>query len=665
MKKATSILFVLFFILSSAACSGTPEPEAIPIEVVVENPTTAPVEGQAPSGETQPTENPTQLPREGLTPGWYTYTNANVVRDLAIYNGVIHAATLGGMVTWRLDSGYSMRYSTEDGMLNISANAITYCEIPQARVLVGTLTGISEYDPNTGLWEKKLVFPPESRVDASKIERLYCDQENNRLLIGYKGLGVLDLASGEFAQYTMNEGLLWDSVADMAVDGGDIWVANGYKGIAKIANGQVTTFSAANGMPDERASALAFADDGTLWVGASNGLLSYNAGQWQYFSTDTPARLYSISELEISPDGKIWVATSPMGAGRLCQFDPASASCVQDYQEKEEQGIQALTLTESGAPVFATSKGVYLFENETARAFKTDDQLASNYVDSFASTADGMLLVGTDAGIHLLDPADPGQEWTTFRQSETPGLGGGWAKAIAAGADGSIWVAITNGSASLFRAGTWTSFSDIYSYDAVAVDTESRAWFGDDSKGVVVLNPDGSKAFALTTAEGLPGNNVQAIVVDLSGRVWLGTDQGLAVYEGGTLTTVFGKDSGDLPNKYIRALSVDSSGDLFIGMFTGVARYDGNAVEVLFDLTSSSYSDARLTTLTVDTAGNVWAGTDKGLLSSEGGSWKMLTTKEGLLTNYVSALHVDSLGAVWVGGGGSNFDGGGMLQIVP
>jgi hypothetical protein len=43
----------------------------------------------------------------------------------------------------------------------------------------------------------------------------------------------------------------------------------------------------------------------------------------------------------------------------------------------------------------------------------------------------------------------------------------------------------------------------------------------------------------------------------------------------------------------------------------------------------------------------------------------MLTTKDGLLTNYISALLVDPFGAAWVGGGGSNYDGGGMLQIVP
>jgi ligand-binding sensor domain-containing protein len=89
-------------------------------------------------------------------------------------------------------------------------------------------------------------------------------------------------------------------------------------------------------------------------------------------------------------------------------------------------------------------------------------------------------------------------------------------------------------------------------------------------------------------------------------------------------------------------------------------------VEVLVDFTQAGFSEARLTTLAVVPNGRIWVGTDKGLLYSDNWvDWTMLTTQDGLLTNYISALHVDQYGAAWIGGGGSNFDGGGILQIVP
>ena len=144
---------------------------------------------------------------------------------------------------------------------------------------------------------------------------MYCDQANQRLLIGYYGLGVYDLQTGAFERYTQDQGLLWNTISDIAVDGKDIWVASGYKGIAKISDGKVTAYSAAEGIPDEQANALALAPDGTLWIGASGGLISYRNGQWVYYDADSPANLQDIRELEIGADGKIMGGDLSLGRG--------------------------------------------------------------------------------------------------------------------------------------------------------------------------------------------------------------------------------------------------------------------------------------------------------------------------------------------------------------
>lgn len=669
MKKLIPLTLVFVLILSSLACNfgSKPTPQAAP----------TPVETDACcTNEPQtPPEQPTQPPAapsspaapqaSGLEPGWYAFTNANVARDVVVYKGVIHAATLGGLVTWRLDSGYAMRYTPLNGMGHVSANAIAYCEIPEPRILVGTLSGISVYDPNTGLWEKKLTFPAESRVDVSRIERLYCDQKNNRLLIGYSGLGVLDLKTGAFQRYAKDQGLLWDSVTDITVNGSDIWFASGYKGITQISGGKVKTYSAADGMPDERAQSLAFAKDGTLWVGASSGLQSFKGGKWTLYGKDTPAKLSDINELEIAADGKIWAATAPLGAGRLCQFNPQGGACDLEINDPDKQAILGLALDESGNPVYATSAGVSLVQNGQVKAFKTEDTLASNFVDSFATAPDGNLWVGTDGGIHIIDPANPSGTWQIFKKSTTQGLGGSWAAGIAFAPDGSAWVGVVNGYASHYKNGVWTNFPDIHSHESVTVDAEGRAWFGHPRKGIVVLNPDESVALTLTAAEGLPSDEVHALLTDSSGRVWIGTGKGLAKYENDALEVVFGPEDKTLPNAYIRALALDSGGALLIGTFTGVARYDGRETLTLLDLLKDGFSKNRLLTLEVGPNDQIWVGTDRGLLMQEGNTWKLFTTADGLLTNGISALHVDQHGAVWVGGGGSNFDGGGMLQMVP
>ena len=644
-----------------APATEMPEAETPPEEESSADEQTTPAEA-----DTAEEEQPAPMPVSSLASGWYTYTNRDMVRDLLVYQGNIYAATLGGMTVSNLTTGEFSAYTPLDGMKHVSAFSIAICDIPETRMIVGTSIGLSIFDPASGSWEARELVPEDSKVQGSQVSRLVCDQANNRLLIGYAGLGVLDLGTGDFQRYTTDNGLLWNEVTDILVQGKDIWVANGYQGIARIANGVVTTYTTDNGMPDKYAYSLAAGPDGTLWVGAAGGLLSFKGGQWQQFGGSTEAKITDLHELEVTPDGKVWAASAPLGGGRLCLFDPQSAACTAVITDSMSQPILALALDESGKPVYGTNKGIYWVDGEMVSAYIAGDQLASNFADTFTLAPDGMLWVGTDAGIQVLDPADPAQPWTTYARSTTEGLGGSWGADLAVSPDGVVWAAITNGTASRFENGSWTTFEELSSYDAVTVDAEGRAWFGDDYKGIVVLNPDGTTAMTFTTAEGLPSDSVYALLTDPSGTVWIGTANGLAKYANGSLSTVFGSDDTRLPNRYIRALALNPDGKLVIGTFTGVSLYaDGGEPQTIIDFLKDGYTSARLTSVAAAPGGRLWVGTDNGLLYSDDlGTWTMLTTQDGLMTNYINDLLVDSFGALWVGGG-SNFGGGGILHIVP
>ena len=449
------------------------------------------------------------------------------MRDLVVQDGVAYAATLGGLAAWNLSDGYAMNYTPLQGLGHVNNYAITACEIDgEQQIVIGTLQGISLFDPFYGMWDTTPLTPEDSLVDKSQIDRLYCDQENGRLLIGYSGLGVLDLASGDFVRFNKDNGLSWNQVFDIAVNGSDIWVASGYNGLSQISDGQVTIHNVASGMPDERAYSLAVAPDGTLWVGGSTGLMKFSNGAWTFYDV-----LADINEIELAEDGTLWLAQASMGGGSLCQFDPQTEACITDYPEPNSQPILALALDEYGQPVYGTDKGVYLVDESGEMAISSFineyDMLLNNTVSSLATAPDGMLWLGTQAGIQVLDPAFPDMLWTTYQKADTPGMGGNWGVSTAFSPDGTAWLAMTNGSASRFRDGVWDSFPDIASYESVAVDAEGRAWFGDEGKGIVVLNPDGSTAMKLTTAEGLPSDRVMALLAD-GDTMWIALDSGLA-----------------------------------------------------------------------------------------------------------------------------------------
>lgn len=610
-------------------------------------------------------------PTSTLRPGWYPYTNPNDARDVLLYDGVVYAATLGGVVIWEvspaLEEGFPTVFTPLDGLSHVSAHALTVCDVPVAggglatRIVAGTQLGLNFYDPMTGVWDDTPITPPEAGLETSKVDRLTCDATNKRLLIGYSGLGVLDLETGAWTRFTDKEGLSWNGISDIAVSGSDIWVASGYNGISKISGNQVTVYNEANGLPNQRANALAVGPDGTLWVGTSGGLAQFKNNQWQFYASKDVSGLSDIRRLVFASDGTLWVGTSSIGGGNLCRFDPGSGTCAALHRDTE--GIYGLALHPyNESPVYVNNTGLHALVGEQQVDFNVEGNLpATNFVDSFALAPDGMLWVGTDGGIHTLNPAAPDLSWETFTREDGVGGSSSWASGIAIAPDGTVWAAIINGDASRYRDGQWTTVEGLRSYDHVAVDAQGRAWFGDDSKGIIVLNADGSKAMDLTKAQGLPSDSVQALLAD-GDTMWIALDMGLAKYASGKAELVL--DKATLPHPYLRTLALEPSGALLIGGSLSIVRYDGANAEVLYNFQKEGFGDW-LNLLAVDLNGRIYAGTQNGLFSSDDGkAWTRLTTADGLLSNYIAALCVDQFGAVWIGSGSSNA-GGGLLHIVP
>ena len=80
----------------------------------------------------------------------------------------------------------------------------------------------------------------------------------------------------------------------------------------------------------------------------------------------------------------------------------------------------------------------------------------------------------------------------------------------------------------------------------------------------------------LSVDEGLPQENVTAVLQDRQGFVWLGTQAGLARYDGYRFVVHRSdpSDPGSLADNYVTALVEDPQGRLFVGTRGGLHRYD-------------------------------------------------------------------------------------------
>jgi hypothetical protein len=75
-----------------------------------------------------------------------------------------------------------------------------------------------------------------------------------------------------------------------------------------------------------------------------------------------------------------------------------------------------------------------------------------------------------------------------------------------------------------------------------------------------------------TMSEGLPSNVVNAIVQSRSGFLWVGTDAGLARFNGRRFNRVNLRGSISTPQGVVRALALSPDSDLWVGTDAGIIR---------------------------------------------------------------------------------------------
>ena len=126
-----------------------------------------------------------------------------------------------------------------------------------------------------------------------------------------------------------------------------------------------------------------------------------------------------------------------------------------------------------------------------------------------------------------------------------------------------------------------------------------------------------------TQQQGLPQDTVRAITQTPDGYLWLGTDEGLARFDGYEFV-VFNRDHDNLPSNSITALAVRKDGSLWIGTPNGLAQYQDRRFHVY-------------------------------------------TQKDGLLDDSIGALFVDHADTLWIAAGGnlSRFDGSKFTNFRP
>jgi sugar lactone lactonase YvrE len=197
----------------------------------------------------------------------------------------------------------------------------------------------------------------------------------------------------------------------------------------------------------------------------------------------------------------------------------------------------------------------------------------------------------------------------------------------------------------------------------LAFDAQGHLWIGTQA-GLAKF--DGETWTVYSTANsGLPDNRVVALAEDVQGNMWVGTNDGLAKFDGENWA-VFNTDNSGLPYNAVHKLTFDPQGTLWIGLgkwyasgSAGLAKFDGETWTV-YNTANSGLPDNHVINLAVDVQGDLWISTvSGGLAKFDGEEWTVYDRANSELpVNNASSLAFDVQGTLWIG-----TEGGGLVKF--
>lgn len=318
---------------------------------------------------------------------------------------------------------------------------------------------------------------------------------------------------------------------------------------------------------------------------------------------------------------------------------------------------------------FATHDGLNRYDGYEFTIYRHDAKdstsISDNIIRTVYADSQGELWVGTDKGVSFYD-----RSMDSFRNFST---GGKAVTGIAEAGDSIIMVA-AGGSLRFLDKSTWKweiiAHSQCENFKATTLYKDNGTiWIGSASEGLFLYCTDSKDIKRISSFQS--DKPIQSIL-NHDGRIWVATEgdglHSIDLTDGST--TIYRHqpyDRNSLSSNLVRALATDTSGRLWVGTFNGLSIFDGkNITNIKSDpFTPGSLSQTSVRSISRDNQGGMWLGTWFGGINYWHPARKRFSHMQrqyggnSLNDNVVNCIKEDTDGSLWIGtnsGGVNHYD---------
>lgn len=439
-----------------------------------------------------------------------------------------------GKGVYRYDGKNFINYSINDGLR--SSSYFTALSDSKGNTWLGSLSkGIDIIAPDFSVSHLDL---PE--IEGDIISDIIEDKRGNFWIAGKKGL--LEYNSREKKLFTDRHGLPSNDILSLAEDNdGNIWVGT-TTGICLFRNEAMVTYTEKEGLTRKVVTAYYTDSKGNQFAGILGGGISL-VKENEIIPLDI-AELNGQTVLTFCEDaeGRIWIGSDNNEQGIVViENKNGKWSRYKSFTELGHSVIKTVTRIirdrNNGMWLACYGAGVQCVRPDgTYQQYDDSTGLPTNNVLTVYEDLKGVIWVGTlQGGVVRLEPSG---KMTTL--TEKDGLG-----------DISVW--------------------------AITGDNTGNIFFGTNDNGITCYN--GSKFKVISAREGISSDLIYALLCDDKNRLWVGSDKGVNRISFGkdfSLASVkkFGETDGLRGTEIAQnALFMDKSGNIWMGTNEGLVRY--------------------------------------------------------------------------------------------
>lgn len=528
-------------------------------------------------------------------------------------------------------------------------------------IWIGTSAGVlNAYYPKEKKWKRFSLPTVEKGVVSKAIRTIYVDQQNS-LWIGTEGHGLyqFDLTSESFSliDIMINTGIFLSQtkIRDITQDSdGWLWLATFGDGLIALhpKSNQVKHYHELAKqdlkIPQNRVWSICLEGD-FIWLGTNGGgaiRLNKKDGKHEVFRQDSK-KPFSISGNQVwkifkDSNGIIWLGTYGEGLNRFDSETKLFTKYLSDLSETftlKDNVITALYEDQNKMLWIGTEKaGLHrldlkpkkfqLLRNDKA----SPTGLSNNSVMAIEKDSNRNLWIGTYGGGLNIVEYGTGKIQVINTQSKPIKLPSNFVLSLKD--DGqSMWIGTGNG---LVRWPYGAKKIEVFSVDAtgqtvgvlhnadirvIHKNRTNQLWVGTNGGGLYRFESESGQfvAFKNRTNDTLSisSNTIRAIYEDMIGRLWIGTSNGLNLFQpdknGFTKYHMQSGDSTSLSHSHVRTIHSTSDTTLWVGTASGLnyLNIKKNQFEQYFS--QDGLPNDYIYGILSDQQGHIWLSTNRGL----------------------------------------------------